>query len=345
MGTALISNPPYNMKWSLPPFAQLQPRFNDCELPPESNANYAFILTALSMIDDKAVLLLPCGVLESKIKQEVEIRKYLVEKNLIEAIITCPNNMFESTGIATCIIVFNKHKNTANIELIDMRNTFSKEIREQRGQFGGKRHTNRVYKKEINIFTEEQMKKAILAIENKANEKDFSVCASIQQIKEHNYNLLPSAYFEIDFNDVQLHREYAEIIDDLNRVIKEKNGLKLTMNESLAKAIGLYDIFLMFKQSEETNCTMNEMLSFIGKKIEKENFISISKKAGELKFENGNKDNVSTILMSILQMWKQHIMYLNNEENRYLAELRDALLPDLMSGKIDLSLDEKEDKN
>ena len=54
MGTTLISNPPYNMKWNLPPFAQIQQRFNDCDLPPESNANYAFILTALSMIDDKA---------------------------------------------------------------------------------------------------------------------------------------------------------------------------------------------------------------------------------------------------------------------------------------------------
>ena len=109
------------------------------------------------------------------------------------------------------------------------------------------------------------------------------------------------------------------------------------MNESLAKSIGLYDIFLMFKQSEKANDGMNEMLSFTEKRIEKENFISISKKAGELKFENGSKENVSTILLSILQMWKQHIMYLNNEENRYLIELRDALLPDLMGGMIDIS--------
>lgn len=33
---------------------------------------------------------------------------------------------------------------------------------------------------------------------------------------------------------------------------------------------------------------------------------------------------------------EQHIFYLNEEENRYLAELRDALLPELMSGKIDV---------
>ena len=81
---------------------------------------------------------------------------------------------------------------------------------------------------------------------------------------------------------------------------------------------------------------MNEMLSFTGKAIEKENFIRLSKNAGEIKFENGSKDSISTILMSIMQMWKQHIMYLNNEENRYLIELRDALLPDLMSGKIEV---------
>lgn len=336
MGTALISNPPYNMRWNLPPFAQLQPRFNDYELPPESNANYAFILTAISMIDDKAVFLLPCSVLTTNNNAEKEIRKYLIEKNLIKAVITCPDNMFESTGIATCIIVFDRNKNTTHIELVDMRNTHDVEIREQRGQYGSKSHTNRVYKKEVNVFTEEQMEKAISAIENSENEKEFSVCASVEQIREHNYNLLPSEYFEIDFSDTQPHREYEKIIDDLNRIIEEKNGLKLTMNESLAKAIGLYDIFLMFKHSEETNASMNEMLSFTGKSIEKENFIQMSKKAGELKFENGQKDRVSTILMSILQMWKQHIMYLNNEENRFLVELRDALLPDLMSGKIEL---------
>ena len=78
------------------------------------------------------------------------------------------------------------------------------------------------------------------------------------------------------------------------------------------------------------------MLKIIDQKIEKENFIFMSKKAGEIKFENGSKDSISTILMSIMQMWKQHIMYLNNEENRYLIELRDALLPDLMSGKIEV---------
>lgn len=343
MRTTLISNPPYNMKWKLPVFAQLQPRFYDCELPPESNANFAFVLTALDKVNAKAVFILPCSALTGGLKQEEEIRKYLIEKNLIEAVIACPDNMFESTGIATCIIVFNKHKSTTQIELIDMRNTYEVEEREQRGQYGSSSHTNRVYKKAVKVFSDEQMERAIKAIEEHTTEKDFAVSVSPEDVKERKYRLLPSAYFEVDF-EPQPHREYKEIIADLNRVIEEKNGLKLTMNESLAKAIGLYEIFQAFKASEEINKAMNETLGFTGEKIIPENFIAMSKKAGELKFENGRKDSVSTILMSILQMWKQHIMYLNIEENRFLLELRDALLPDLMSGKIDVSDKNVKDK-
>ena len=336
MGISLISNPPYNMKWKLPPFAQLQPRFNDCELPPESNANYAFILTALSMIDDKAVFILPCGVLSTDNTQEKEIRKYFVEKNLIESVITCPDKMFESTSIGTCIVVFNKNKTTTHISFVDMRQTYEIEQREQNGQYGGSSHEKRTYKKDVKVFSEEQMRKAIDSISKQLGIAEFSKSVSIQTVAENEYILIPSRYIEFQERSFK-HREYTDIIDDLNRVIKEKNGLKLTMNESLAKSIGLYDIFLMFEQSEKANNGMNEMLSFTGKRIEKENFISMSKKAGELKFENGSKDTVSTILMSILQMWKQHIMHLNNEENRYIIELRDALLPDLMSGIIDIS--------
>jgi type I restriction-modification system DNA methylase subunit len=330
-----ISNPPYNMKWKIPPFAQLQPRFNDCELPPESNANYAFILTALDNCKEKVSMILPCGILTSKLKNEIEIRKYLIEKNLIESVILCPDKMFEATSIATCLLTLNKKKETTHIAFLDMRKTCDVEQREQNGQFGGASHENRTYKKTVNVFADEQMENAIDSIVNQKNVVGFSKSVPFQTVVENRYTLLPTQYLEFKEEDLT-YRDYGEIIDDLNRVINEKNGLKLTMNETLAKSIGLYDIFQMFKRSEETADSMNQMLTFTGKKIEKENFISMTKKAGELKFENGSKNNISTILLSILQMWKQHIMYLNNEENRYLIELRDALLPDLMSGKIDL---------
>ena len=51
MKRTLISNPPYNMKWQPPVFAQLQPRFVDYEIPPKSNANFAFILSGIEKND------------------------------------------------------------------------------------------------------------------------------------------------------------------------------------------------------------------------------------------------------------------------------------------------------
>lgn len=338
-----ISNPPYNMKWKLPPFAQIQSRFSDCELPPESNANYAFVLTALNNCKNKAVMILPNGILSTENTQERAIRRYLIEKNLIEAVILCPDAMFEATSIPTCIIVLNKHKTTTHIAFVDMRQTYDIQEREQNGQFGGASHEKRTYKKAIKVFSDEQMQMAIDAIAQQSAIPGFSKSVSLTSVVENDFSLMASRYIDSQEQEVK-HREYGEIIDDLNRIIREKNSLKLTVNETLAKQLGLYETIISIQDSTTNNKSMNEMLSFTGKKLEREDYASLSKKAGELRFENGSKTSISTILLSILQMWRQHIMYLNNEENRYLAELRDALLPDLMSGRIVTGLPEVKDE-
>ena len=70
----LISNPPYNMKWEIPLFPQMQKRFSETEVPPESNANFAFVLTALEL-SNRSVFILPCGILTTENKQEKAIRR------------------------------------------------------------------------------------------------------------------------------------------------------------------------------------------------------------------------------------------------------------------------------
>lgn len=195
---SLISNPPYNMKWNYPDFASFQERFSNCELPPESNANYAFILTALDMIDNKAVFLLPCGVLSTSNKQEINVRSYLVEKNLIESVIILPDNMFESTSIPTCVIVFNKKKETTFISMVDMRNTYDIEKRKQKGQYGGASHENRIYEKEVKVFSEKNIDDVIEAIKSKKSVKGFCKQVSINEVKENSYILTPSRYIEIE---------------------------------------------------------------------------------------------------------------------------------------------------
>lgn len=329
-----ISNPPYNMKWKLPPFAQLQPRFNACELPPESNANYAFILTALERSKGKAAMILPCGVLSTDNAQEKAIRRYLIEQNLIGAVIACPDKMFESTSIPTCIIVFNQKKATTHISFVDMRQTYETEQRKQNGQYGGASHENRTYKKEVKVFSDEQMQKAIDSINNQSAIPEFSNSVSVQTIAENDFILVPGRYIEFQEQEYK-HREYAEIVQDINRITAEKNACKLTINESLAKTLG-FNVDL-YKQDQQQDSGLNDLLKQLGAEpLAKQNYFTASKNKNEIKFENNSKDILSSILVMILNTWKQHIYYLNNEENRYLAELRDALLPDLMSGKIDV---------
>ena len=53
--------------------------------------------------------------------------------------------------------------------------------------------------------------------------------------------------------------------------------------------------------------------------------------------ENTDKKILSSIMPFFMNMYKQHIYYLNNEENRLLAELRDSMLPFLMNGKIEFN--------
>ena len=332
MKRALISNPPYNMKWEAPPFAQIQPRFSGIGItPPNSNANYAFILTGFKK-NERCVFLLPTGVLNGGTSEEKKWRAWLIEQNLIDAVIINPGSMFESTSIGTCILILDKNKTTSTLEMVDLRKEYSEEIREQNGQYGGNPYEGRIYKKTIKVISEDTMQKVVHAIQERACIDGFCKAVPIKAIADNQYSLLPSAYIDQPQIEGQ-HRNYADIVKDLNYIIKNKNACKLTMNESLAKGIG-FDIELFTKGQAESK-ELNELLKKVGADaIEREDFFTVSKNKNEIKFENNSKEILSSILQIILQTWKQQIFFLNQEENRYLAELRDSLIQDLMSDKI-----------
>lgn len=334
----LISNPPYNMKWQYPMFAQIQERFNKTVLPPESNSNYAFILTAINEAD-KGTLILPLAVLTTTQKEEYIIKKFLIDNNLIESVIVCPDKMFESTSIPVCLITFNKSKKTALIDMINMTNNFDTEIREQKGQYGGNSHTNRTYKKEVKIFNQEQQNKIITILKEHKNIPNISKTVSIEEIKNNDYNLQPSRYIELEVEQIK-YRSFEEIITDLNKIIEEKNKTKLVINEQASKSLGCYEAIKNIQENSNFNEEIKNNIKQLNvSKIDiiRENYLTISKKKNEVSLsQNNGNDDLSIILRFALQSWSQHIFYLNQQENIYLAELRDKLLPELMSGNINL---------
>lgn len=122
---AVVSNPPYSQQWN-PADAEMDSRFKDYGVAPKSKADYAFLLHELHHIKPDGILtiVLPHGVLfrgdpEKDADGEGKIRKNLIEKNNIDAIISLPANIFFGTGIPTLIMVLKQHRDNDDVLIIN----------------------------------------------------------------------------------------------------------------------------------------------------------------------------------------------------------------------------------
>ena len=168
---AVISNPPYSQKWD-PGEKKHDPRFSDYGLAPKSKADYAFLLHDLYHIkpDGIMTIVLPHGVL-FRGGEEGEIRKNLIEKNKIDAIIGLPANIFFGTGIPTIIMVLKQQReDTTDTLIIDASKGFIKE---------GKN----------NKLRECDIKKITDAIKYRKDIKNFCKVVSRDEIRRNDYNL------------------------------------------------------------------------------------------------------------------------------------------------------------
>lgn len=182
-------------------------------------------------------------------------------------------------------------------------------------------------------MSDENIQKILDAIENLQEIKDFSLIKTNNEIADKNFRLQPSVYFDVEFEDVP-HRNFQEIADNINYISRMKNACKLVVNETIAKRLGL-DVET-FKQGKENSKQMQEQMKQLGVDIKIEDYIQFTKNKNEFLFKCNDKELLPDILIQFFNVWKNQIALLNTMQNQYLAELRDALLPDLMSGKIEL---------
>lgn len=319
-----VSNPPFNLRVSVSETILK-------DLPQKYTCNFAFVAHCLQR-SDRCVLILPRSVLTSK--EEKECRKFLIEKGWLQAAISLPEKMFESTSVATCILVLDKRKTSKDVMLINAEEMKSVEVREQRGE-GDASHYNRIYKKEFNTFSDEQIA-AICELTIKEQDS-FSKRISQEELEQHGYNLIIGPYLPIEFEGT-VHRDFNAIISDINRIIRERNVIKVTVNKVWAERLGLVEVIRDCEASNEVTKTMNESLaSFknyeVKEKIIENKYIQ-SSNSKVFVIENTDKEILSSIMPFFMNMYKQHIYYLNDEENRLLIELRDSMLPLLMNGEL-----------
>ena len=198
---AIVSNPPYSVKWigSDDPTLINDERFAPAGvLAPKSKADFAFVLHTLSYLSSKGRAAIVCfpGIFYRG-GAEQKIRKYLIDNNFVETVISLAPNLFYGTSISVNILVLSKHKSDNKTQFIDAS-----------GEEFYKKETNN------NILTEKHIEEIIKMFDSKEDIEYVSKSVDNDKIAEENYNLSVRSYVEA--------KDTREVIDinKLNAEIK-----------------------------------------------------------------------------------------------------------------------------
>ena len=240
----IMANPPFNLKKWYDESLSNDSRWADYELPPESNANYAWILHMLSKLKAAkgvAGFLLANGALGDT--DAINIRKKLIQNDKVETIIVLPRELFYTTDISVTLWILNQNKKGGvwhgrnlrkrenEILFMDLRQWTENAVKNEQ-------------KKKVELSKEQVQKATEIYFKWQEEGTDGSSYAEpelyrsvgIKELEENNYSLVPSRYIEfvdrdsdIDYNEVL--SETASIVSDLLKRQKEndmtlRNALK-----------------------------------------------------------------------------------------------------------------------
>lgn len=214
---AIVSNPPYSIKWEGKnnPLLINDPRFSPAGvLAPPSKADLAFTMHMLSWLSTSgtaAIVEFP-GVLYRG-GAEQKIRKYLIDNNYIDTVIQLPPDLFFGTSIATCIIVLKKSKKDNKTLFIDASAEFVRD--------GNK-----------NKLSDENRQKILTAFKNRQDSEYFAKLVENQEIGENDYNIAVSSYVEPE--DTREIIDITQLNAEISQIVTKQNELRTAIDEIVA---------------------------------------------------------------------------------------------------------------
>lgn len=207
----VIMNPPYSMT------------FDDADSVdfygmkvPKSKADYGFVLNGLKHLSEggRLIAILPHGVL-FRGQREDDIRRWLIERNLIKAVIGLPDNMFLNTGIPVFLLVLQSGSN--DTLFIDSQRECYKD---------GK----------SNKMRQDQIRKVIDTFNSRAEIERYSRVVSVKEIAGNDYNLNIPRY--VDSTPPEPVIDMAQVMDDLERISAEELDAYRVLRSNLRLLVG-----------------------------------------------------------------------------------------------------------
>ena len=237
---AVVANPPYSQNWDIKSIdREKDTRFKGYGVAPASKADYAFVLHGLYHLAKTGTMaiVLPHGVL-FRGASEGKIRKNIIDENLLDAVIGLPANLFYGTSIPTCVLVFKGREargGNKDILFIDASNDFEK----------GKNQ---------NKLSPANIDKIIEAIRERKGIEKYAHVASLDEIKENDYNLNIPRYVDTF--------EEEEVIA-LDEVARELQDVKADIEKSTQDLFEL--VGSLIGTTDEAKDELAKFISLLGK--------------------------------------------------------------------------------
>jgi len=214
---AIVSNPPYSIKWpgKNNPLLENDERFKPAGvLAPASKADLAFTMHILSWLAESgtaAIVEFP-GVLYRG-GAEQKIREYLVNNNYVDCVIQLPADLFFGTSIATCILILKKSKKQSDdktsVLFIDASNEFVRS--------GNK-----------NILSKVNIQNILDAYVKREDIPHFAKNIEFSAIRDKNYNIAVSSW--VESKDTREVVDISALNNEIEQVVAKQMDLRTQIN-------------------------------------------------------------------------------------------------------------------
>ena len=248
----IMANPPFNLKGWYNENLKSDSRWADYVTPPESNANYAWILHILSHLkplDGVAGFLLANGALGDS--DTVEIRKKLIQNDKVEAIVILPRELFITTDISVTLWILNQNKKGGDYHGRTLRSR-EHEILFMDLRTWTENPVKNESKKKVRLITEQIERVADIYHTWRSEGTDgrhyevpeFYRSVGIEEIEQNGWSLIPSKYIEFIDHDLEIdfHAEMGRIQQEMRDVMAaEKKSQEMLRDAFRGIGYGLDD--------------------------------------------------------------------------------------------------------